>query len=245
MGLAGKVGFTVGGLVAIGALIYFFRDKLVGGSKAVGQTIGESIGGGIGAIAPSITESFKSAFWGDGGSGLGGSGISRTVSDADPSILDNFGKNGVADYDYVSQDAQGNIKYYKNGKLIGTVDSQTITQANREYSDMPNLLPTAAGMVSYGASKNIPFFAKPRPNTTVKSVTVSGGSITSVTRSISAAQQRAAISSASPSRQAAVSAAKQRAAAKSAAKKKGKKCFNSDLDMGGMEHIDYRLDSDY
>jgi hypothetical protein len=54
-----------------------------------------------------------------------------------------------------------------------------------------------------------------------------------------------AVAAASPARQAAFAVTKAKAQARAKAKKGGKKCFNTDLDMGGVNHIDYRLDNSY
>lgn len=105
-----------------------------------------------------------------------------------------------------------------------TQDNLTLTPTTREYSD---------------ASPPVPFFALPRAGSTIKSISISGGKITSVTRHVST---KAAVAASSPARQASFARTKARAMATARARKKGRKCFNSELNMGGVQHILNRED---
>jgi hypothetical protein len=64
LGLPKTLAITLGGLVAVGAVIYIFRNNLVSGAKSVGSTIGESVGGLFGSIPSGIVSGGTSGLTG-------------------------------------------------------------------------------------------------------------------------------------------------------------------------------------
>lgn len=220
MGLGQQIAIKGGSIIAAILLVAYAASKtnILERIKTGLPSTGLAVGQGIGGALAAIPV----------GIGQGGAGV---LEQGVKSAQEWFGKN------------QGQpVEWWKgllgpwwfpsaatepsNGAPINvqpsTPDNTVINQSNRDYSD------------------SIPFFARPRAGTTIKAVTTSGGRITSVTRRVSSSAVKAA---ASPARLAHIAAVKRRAVAR--AKRRGKKCFNSDVDFGGTGHIDYRDEIGY
>ena len=104
-------------------------------------------------------------------------------------------------------------------------DPSIVNQGNRTNSD-------SGGTTYYGSSPTVPSFARPRASSRITSVRTSGGSISSVTRRVSAKGGRGSAVTRSLS--------KSKAKARASARRKGKACYNQATEMGGVERIDYR-----
>lgn len=226
MGLAKDIAIKGGGAIAAVLLVAYLAsktkilDKVREGLSSTGRAVGQGVGAGLAGIPIGVGEGAAKVF-------QEGAGELGTAFKGFTDWLSGIGNPQQA-YGQTAESVATTSPPLTYGPP--TPENTTITPAIREYSD-------EAARTYISSSPNVPFFAKPSPGTKITKVVTSGGKITSVTRHVSSA---AVVKAASPARQAHFAKVKAKAVAR--AKKKGRKCFNSEVDFGGANHILFRHD---
>lgn len=222
MGLGKSIALKGGGIIAAILLVSIFAQKtgilkkFVSGVSNIGSSVGQAVGEGVANIPKGVVAGVANVYR-DANQSYDLLGLKKAYADLlkGLGLEDPFAGLQPAYADPTSPNAnQGTVL---NPPLS---DAAIVTPQNRSLSDLIK----AAGFGNYGKVTAIKFN--------------SDGSISSLSRHVSVADQRASVA-ASPSRAATFAKAQAAARARASARKKGK-CYNDGLPMGGVGQITYR-----
>lgn len=224
MGLGKSIALKGGGIIAAILLVSIFAQKtgilqkFVSGVSNIGSSVGQAVGEGVANIPKGVVAGVANVYR-DANTSYDLLGLKKGYADLlkGLGLEDPFAGLQPAYADPTSPNAASPQGTVLNPPLS---DASIVTPQNRAVSDAIK----AVGFGNYGTV------------TATKSST--GGSIVSVTRHISVAQQQAS-RAASPSRAASFAKTQAASRARAAARKKGK-CYNEGLAMGGVGQITYR-----
>jgi len=227
MGLGEKLGYGIGALAIVGFLIYIFRNRLVSGASTVGSTIGEAFGSGIASIPGGFLKPFAPFAYADTGGGYLGSAPPSTppastgkrdfpwwwwiVNPTDAFFKSAYGETAPSD----SSDAYG-VTVNPNLEGGWTLSSYAANVARiNAINAARKPSPFAGASFKVGAKVGQSYGGAAPASSQARKVGIGSSSI-----SKSAAGKKA-----------------QAAARARAASRKSGKCYNTDLDMGGVQEI--------